>query len=95
MACLGWSERQTDLWETPTIQWSVTCPEAMTALLPEMDLCRLEEPVEAIQQRAALCCLGDKHGDLLELQSHFLCYTSNNLPHCQPSPRPAEQQVHL
>lgn len=54
MAYLGWSERQTDLWETPTIQWSVTCPEAMTALLPEMDPCRLEEPVEAIQQRAAL-----------------------------------------
>lgn len=38
--------------------------------------CRLEEAMETVQRRAALCCVGDEKGDLLDLHSHVLCSTS-------------------
>ena len=66
------------LWQRPIVQWSITCPEVLTAPLQEVDTCRLEEPMETVQKRAALCCLGNKKGHLLDLQSHVLCSTSND-----------------
>lgn len=57
---------------------SIPCPGVLTSLWWGVSSCRLGGTMETVQRRAALCCVGDGKGDLLDLHSHPLCSTSSD-----------------